>query len=369
MKIAYFTNIELNEQSGGASGLNVATKKILEKNFEVSLMPIIFPSSDYYKKTISKAKRVVGLKGEYHFFSENRLNKVYETFSSIKKVQEFNAYFFFGFTQWIKINPNKPYYCFNDACFATYVNVYNNKEDFLEKDLDRIFKLEKKWLKNAEKVFFTSQWAIDETKEYYNIDGKNFINVGVGGFIDIPQEDNYKEGFNFLFISREFIPKGGLTVVDAITEVRKKFPKASLWVVGERPPENVLEKEGIIYKGFFDKSIPEEEKELNTIFKESFAIVHPTLKDTTTLVINELAYFGCPAISSNKFAIPEYLLEGKSGYLLSDPRDKKELASKMVKMIEDENNYSKMRRFSRENAILNNTWQKVGERMLKNINS
>ena len=39
--------------------------------------------------------------------------------------------------------------------------------------------------------------------------GENFLNIGVGGFIDLPKKDKYKSGFNFLFISREFVPKGG----------------------------------------------------------------------------------------------------------------------------------------------------------------
>jgi len=367
MKISYFTNIELKEQSGGASGLNVAIKEQLERQFKVFLKPVIYPSTDFFTKIISKLRRILGLKGQYHFFSNRRLNKVCSLFNKVSENENSNYFFFYGFTQWIKTKPNKPYYCFNDACFATYVNIYNNKDNFLEKDLNRIFKLERNWLSNAEKVFFTSEWALKETKEYYNIKGENFINVGVGGFIDIPKKDNYKEGINFLFISREFIPKGGITVVEALIEVRKKFPQAKLWVVGEKPPENILETEGIVYKGFFDKTDKKQEQELKTIFKESFAIVHPTLKDTTTLVINELAYFGCPAISSDKFAIPEYLIDGKSGYLLQNPRDQKELANIMLKMIEQKNKYLQMRMFARENAIENNTWDKVGERIIKNI--
>ncbi|MCG1037810.1 glycosyltransferase family 4 protein [Polaribacter sargassicola] len=367
MKIAYFTNIELKEQSGGASGLNVAIFNQLKKRFEVSLMPVIYPKSDFPTKIISKGKRILGLRGEYHFFSDDRLSKVSSTFNTISVKQKSNKCFFFGFTQWIKTKPQEPYYSFNDACFATYVNVYNDKEDFLEKDLERIFTLESNWLKNAKKVFFTSQWALEETKNYYKTNGENFINVGVGGFIDIPKKDNYKEGYNFLFISREFIPKGGVTVVDALILVRKKYPEAKLWIVGEKPSDEILSNEGVIYKGFFDKSNPEEEKELNTIFQESFAIVHPTLKDTTTLVINELAYFGCPAISSNKFAIPEYLIDGKSGYLLDNPRDENELASKMILMMQDKSSYFKMREFTRENSVNNNTWDKVGERMIKSI--
>ena len=75
---------------------------------------------------------------------------------------------------------------------------------------------------NASAVFFRSQWALEETKKHYGLLGENFHNVGVGGFIDIPKADKYRDGHNFLFISREFVPKGGLIVVEAFQKVRDK---------------------------------------------------------------------------------------------------------------------------------------------------
>ena len=97
----------------------------------------------------------------------------YEEFDSNKI--DSNAYFFHGFTQWIKTKPNKPYYCFNDACFATYVEIYNNKAEFDSKDLHRIYTQEADWLSKASKIFFRSQWALDETKQAYNLTGDNFV--------------------------------------------------------------------------------------------------------------------------------------------------------------------------------------------------
>ena len=150
-------------------------------------------------------------------------------------------------------------------------------------DLNRIFDLEKNWLKNAKKVFFNSQWALEETKKLYQMEGKNFINAGVGGFIKIPEADKYSGGFNFIFISREFIPKGGMIVIEAFKKVKEVEPLAKLWIVGEKPPKEVELGNGIEYKGFFNKMIPNDKVELEQIFEQSFALVHPTLKDTTTL--------------------------------------------------------------------------------------
>ncbi|MCG1037813.1 glycosyltransferase family 4 protein [Polaribacter sargassicola] len=367
MNIAYFTNIKIKESSGGGSGVNFAIFSFLKKESSTITYSVIKPKFDLLSKIKSIFLKKIGVKRNYHYFSEKRLLKVDKIFKSYKKEDNIDAYFFHGFTQWIKTKPDKPYYCFNDACFATYVEIYNNKSEFSTKDLKRIYKQEAEWLNNAKKVFFRSKWALEETKKKYKIKGLNFENVGVGGFIDIPEKDEYKEGINFLFVSREFIPKGGLVVVEAIKLLRKTNKQVNLWIVGDDPGAKIKAIDGVNYLGFFKKNIKSQKEELVKIFKKAFALIHPTLKDTNTLVISELAYFGCPSISTDKFAIPEYLIDGKSGYLLDNPRDEVELANKMRKMIEDESNYLKMRQFARENAVENNTWQKVGERIFKSI--
>jgi len=368
LKITYITNISIKEYSGGGSGVNKATITQLSKYFEINSIITINPSIDIISKIISVFKRKLGFKGNYHFFSERRLKNIKHQFNKNIKNNDNDIYFFHGFTSWIKTTPDKPYFCFNDACFDTYVNIYNDPEEFSTKDIERIYSQEAEWLNNASIVFFRSKWALNETKKQYNISGNNFINVGVGGFIDIPPKDNYSSGYNFLFISREFVPKGGLIVSDAIKIVREKHPEAKLWIVGQPPPNDITQQKGIEYKGFLNKNIKEQKQKLISIFSKTFALVHPTIKDINPLVINELAYFGCPALASNRFAIPEYLLDKKTGFLINNPQDPIELANKMIFMIENPKSYKEMRILSRNNALNNNTWDKVGERIAFEIN-
>lgn len=363
MRISYISNITLSESSGGMSGINNALYHQIDKHYEVCDYSLINPKNDLVSKIISKLKRSIGLLGNYHFFSNRRLQTINKIFKTTKKNGD--HYFFLGFTQWTAIKTELPYYCYNDACFATYVDIYNNRDEFSEKDLNRIFNKEKEWLSKAKLVFFNSDWAIEETKKAYKIKGANFVNVGVGGFIDIPKKDNYASGFNFLFISREFIPKGGLVLVKALAKVREVNPNVQLWVIGDAPPKEVQKQEGIVYKGFFNKSIAEEHNALIKIFEESFCLVHPTVKDISPLVIKELAYYGCPAIATNRFAIPEFVIPEKSGLLIENPEDVTEVATKMTYLIENQEAYKAMRRFTRKNAVENYTWDKVGERILK----
>lgn len=361
MKISYISNIKLSESSGGMSGINHAVYHQLKRFFNIEDYIYINAKEDRWAKIKSKMLRILGFKGNYHFFSNNRLNQIRKTYN--KHQVSGDAYFFFGFTSWIDIEVTKPYYCYNDASFATYVDIYNNKSEFSEKDLERIYQKEKKWLQNAQLVFFNSDWALEKTKKEYHIEGDNFINVGLGGFIDINEKDFYKEGFNFLFISKEFKPKGGRVVAEAIDLVRQKYPTANVWVVGDSPPEDLKNQPGLDYKGFFSKSNSKSLKDLTSLFDQSFCIIHPTIKDINPLVIFELAYYGSPAIASNRFAIPEFVEDKVTGLLLDNPRDAGEVAAKMCYMIEHPNRYKAMRKQSREKALAKYTWDKMGDRL------
>jgi hypothetical protein len=134
-KLAYITNTDLSNSSGGGSGVNFATYTSLNNKFDIKYLKV-----DSKDDLVSKIKPVVskklGFKRNYHFFSEKRLNNISQSFNDFDA--DVDAYFFHGYTNWIDTKPTKPYFCFNDACFATYVEIYNDRNEFTEKDLDRI---------------------------------------------------------------------------------------------------------------------------------------------------------------------------------------------------------------------------------------
>ncbi|WP_178983478.1 glycosyltransferase family 4 protein [Winogradskyella helgolandensis] len=364
-KITYVSNLDLSNTSGGMSGINSATYNQLKKHFEIRNYVMINPKQGFLSKGISKTRQIFRLQSKYHFFSEKRLQRIADIFRN--KFDHNSELFFHGFTPWIKTKPKTKYYCFNDACFETYVTLYNDRKKFLDKDLKRIFDQEANWLSNATYVFFQSTWALEETKKAYNLSGENFVKVGVGGYIDIPDKDAYTGGFEFLFISREFEPKGGLVAVEAFKNIKKRYPSCQLNIIGAAPPESLQQTEGVNYLGFINKSIESEKDKLIDVFKKSFLVLHPTKKDVNPLILSELGYYGCPAISSNSFAIPEYVIDCKTGFLLSDENDSVELSEKMAYLINNSKEYLDMRFLARKNAIDNNTWDAVGDRIANSI--
>jgi glycosyltransferase involved in cell wall biosynthesis len=92
-------------------------------------------------------------------------------------------------------------------------------------------------------------------------------------------------------------------------------------------------------------------------------LVHPTREDTSPLVVTEAAYFGCPSISVNQFALPELVLDGKTGLLLEAPVTAPRLAAAIEELIVDRTRYLEMRKQARRHAMGSYQWDRIGDTM------
>jgi glycosyltransferase involved in cell wall biosynthesis len=360
MLINFITTESLESTSGGWNGMNYHIFNQLNTHNSVSYIGPIKPPIYLMEKIISKFLRLLGLKGNFFFFSEKRLTTIFQQIRD-KINNNCDLIFFHGSTPWIKFETDKPYYAYIDASFYTFLHTYTNPKKFRKKDIERIMYSEKAFLKNARQIFFSSQWAMDETKVQYQLSGTNFSVVGLGGNIKIPNEININPSPVLLFISVDFHKKGGLTVVKTFEKLKGIYPHLSLSIVGEKPPAYILKKEGIKYHGFLDKNIPSDITKLNSIFTEALLLIHPTQKDMTPLVIIEAGYFGVPTIAPSKFGIPEMILDGKTGFLINQINS--DLIADKVSQFISNNKSTELRKNTREYFIHHFTWEQVGKTM------
>ncbi len=275
--------------------------------------------------------------------------------------------FFHGSTPWILFDSPRPYYAYVDTCFSTYVDVYHSRAQFLQSDLDRIFAQESRWLSRASAVFFGTDWARDQVVNDYAISQANLKVVGAAGSIAVPDADTYASGINLLFIAFDFVQKGGPICVEAFKKIKVQFPEARLSIVGGRPEANVLDIKGIQYEGFLSKSVPAELDRLRELYATAFALIHPTSSDIQPLVISEAGYFGCPAVASKTFGIPDLIDDSVTGFLMDLPLAADEFAERVMRLASNRDLYIAMRRAVRESTVSNQTWPAVGARIADEI--
>jgi glycosyltransferase involved in cell wall biosynthesis len=365
-RINFITNFAAADATGGWNGISAQLFEGLSKYFEVSYVGPVNPLPDYPAKLLSKLRRLCGLPGNFQFFSQRRLRNIAAELH--RRTDDAASYdFFHGQTPWIAYESPRPYAVYMDACFSTYLDVYHQRSDFCGRDVQRICRREAAWLSGAANVFAGSRWAIGSTVRSYSISSANFHPVWVGGCADVPETCSSPSGRNFVFIGLDFLRKGGRLCADAFRIVQHKHPEATLTFVGERPPPDVLSLPGVRYAGFLRKTVAEERKRFEEILSKAFALIHPTTMDTMGMVLIEAGYYGCPAITTNDFGIPELVKDGVSGFLIDPPLTSSAFGAKMLQLCKDQTMYLKMREAARAITTTKLTWEAVTQRIVEHI--
>jgi len=342
--------------------MNRAISEQLSKYYTLEYVGPVNPKPDYFSKLLSKLLRVTGRPGPFHTFSRRRLrNAAVEIDGRINPNAAFD--FFHGATPWIMCRPLRPYFTYLDCCFGTYIDIYHERGRFLESDLQRIEKTERKWLAQAKAVFFSSKYALDETARRYDFSGHHLHLAGLGASIQTPDTDSYQGQPNLLFVANDFYRKGGMLCVKALAIVREVVPGANLIIIGQRPPTWALQQPGVLWRGFLRKTSPEELKELQACFASAFVLLLPTTSDMTPLVIPELGFYGCPVIASRSFGIPEMVKDGTTGLLLKPPPSIGELATKVIQLFQNASLYRFIRKEVRAWSIEEFCWPRIVNKM------
>jgi glycosyltransferase involved in cell wall biosynthesis len=346
--------------------MNAAAHQALSKVEAINYVGPISPRPIFWQTAISKLLRTMGSQGDFFFFSRGRLEAIKEEVQA-RCSADARLDFFHGFTPWIMTTPPRPYIAWSDCIFHDYINIYHQRKLFRPADLDRIEQLEASWLNNACSIGFSSNWAATRAVKYYGLNAARVHTVGNFGEMELPEVDMYAGMKQFVFISTNFYAKGGPIVLSAFRKVRCKYHDITLVIVGATPTESVNEA-GVIVTGFLRKEAPEQEAVLRQILGQSLALVHPTNSDISPLIVIEAAYFGCPAIASGRFAIPELVEHGVTGLLLNDV-SADAVADAMSHIIEHDSEYRMMRRRAWARARQQNSKSAFEHRMQALLNA
>ena len=151
--------------------------------------------------------------------------------------------------------------------------------------------------------------------------------------------------------------KGYDTTLLAFAELRKRFPEASLTILGTGPLEktlrNAVKESGIEsavrFAGFID------EYAVRSEYAKAHLFVHPSRTGTdgnregVPNAMLEAMATGLPVVATRHSGIPEAVDDGRSGWLVNE-NDHDALAERMIELLEDEETWRRMGRAAREDV-------------------
>jgi glycosyltransferase involved in cell wall biosynthesis len=364
--INFVSNLPRDLRSGGFSAMNAAACAALAQRHALTYVGPVSPPVISHEKALSKALRVLGVGGNFAAFSERRLAAVARR---VERGSPPDAAldFFHGTTLWAATRPPRPYIAWSDCAFFDYIDIFHDPACFRSDDLARIEAAEARWLRSASRVLFTSDWAAGRAIARYRLAPARVASVGIFGEAEAPERDSWVGGAQFVFVSTDFEAKGGSLVLEALSLVHQSHPQATLTVVGAAPPAHLAAAPGVTYAGYLRKEVAAEHARFRDILGGAAALVHPTRSDIAPLILVEAALFGCPAITTRAFAIPELVADGISGWLIEPPLDAGAVAAAMRQVLDEPARYPQVRAAAWRKARAEHSKARFESRLLAQV--
>jgi len=135
--VNYISEFSPSQAHGGWDGMCAGVAAELARHLQVHDVSPIRPRVNLVEKAVSKARRILGAKGNFYYYSDRRLDTCAKAVAA-RCLTGADADFFHGATPWLHCHAGRPYYTYIDACFETYLALYLNPAEFRPRDVARI---------------------------------------------------------------------------------------------------------------------------------------------------------------------------------------------------------------------------------------
>ena len=222
---------------------------------------------------------------------------------------------------------------YHDGNLATRLRSPYGYPQIPRKHINKALEYERKLYDKIECIFPMSRWLADSFCNDFGVNPNKVFPVGAG--INLPRimepDSHRSETKKILFVGKDFRRKGGKTLLDAFSIVRKHIHDAELIIAGP-DLENVPD--GVHCEGFLSKANNEGMKRLLKLYAEANVFVLPTLYEPFGIAYAEAMAHRLPCIGTSICAIPEIIDDGKTGMIVN-PGDYRMLADAIITLLED----------------------------------
>jgi glycosyltransferase involved in cell wall biosynthesis len=226
--------------------------------------------------------------------------------------------------------------------------------------------LEKRAVDRSARLVYSNQWAADGVVELHDADPAKVRVIPFGANL---QREPAREALRMkghdgpcrlLFVSRDWVRKGGAIAVAALRALEGLGVEAELTVVGCEPEETDPR---MVVIASLNKRVPEQEAQLFDLYRNADFFLIPTRAECSAIVMCEAGAFGLPTISTDTGGISTIVVEGENGFLLPLQAEGDEYAAVIARVWSDQEGYARLRASTRKRYEEELNWKVWGARM------
>ncbi|MDP2385895.1 MAG: glycosyltransferase family 4 protein [Bacteroidota bacterium] len=245
------------------------------------------------------------------------------------------------------IKTSKPLFLIVDRVIAGTINYHSILSGLWKFSEEQSIHTDKTAMHKARAVFFSSPWAAEHAKKYYNLKSGQSVILPFGANLDsIVSRDLALKQKDFdecklLLVGTYWKNKGADIAFNALKILLQKGVNVSLTIVGCIPPEPI-QHEKLTILPFIDKNTSTGQDELAKLFLSHHLFILPTRFDCTPIVFCESSSFGVPILTSDTGGVRGHIKEGINGFTIPY-EDKGDLfAEKIESIIKSPDDYTKL---------------------------
>jgi glycosyltransferase involved in cell wall biosynthesis len=241
----------------------------------------------------------------------------------------------------------------------------------------RIF--EEKMLERSNRLIAVSDFTRRELKQYYRVHEAKIRVIHNGVDVDKFKPASSKRkikkeiGFNpddtaILSVGRLYARKGLFTLIESMPTVTHRFPRAK-FIISGKGQSNEMKKltdhatrlgvnENIVFTGYFPDS------KLPKLYQAADVFAFSTFYENLPFAVLEALSSGLPVVTTNVGGLPEMIESGKNGFLVQ-PFNSRELADKILYLLEHPDAASEMAFLARKVIEERFDWRLIVQKVLK----
>jgi glycosyltransferase involved in cell wall biosynthesis len=263
-----------------------------------------------------------------------------------------------------------PVVYFSDGTAHDLVELYPQFNCLSESEKRAFLRAEELAVTRSDLIIVHSKWAAQSFIEKVGAAPEKVHVVPIGTDVKVVSQGFEPARFDpgspieVIFIGREWERKGLPASVRAIDELNARGVRAHLSIFGCVPPDGVLSENTTCY-GPFDRSKPDEAKCLEEALIRAHVHLLPSLAECFGCSPGEAAYFYTPSIVTGVHGLPESVLDGVTGAVVSPLCEPEEIVKEIVKVImswsQSPDEYLKLCLAARRDAEARLSWKAWGQ--------
>lgn len=231
----------------------------------------------------------------------------------------------------------------------------NTKPDYIEKrrNLQNDY-----YVNHCKGIFTMGEWLRLDLIKRTGINPSKVFAVGGGINLDPSLiSDKPKDRKRILFVGRDFERKGGPLTISAFRILKQSMPNAELYVAG--PASDPICGESLSGYHFMGDC---NHDQLSQLFNLCDIFCMPSIFEAYGLVFIEALCYGLPCIGRNRYEMPFFIEDGKTGFLMKGDMPE-ELCSYMITLLNEESFYDNVK-LGKQKYLSEYSWDAVADRML-----